>query len=149
MTFLKENFFSTNKWYVTGIVEAPLNEVFKILLETITQNVKPLLDLKSNFETNKSDINNYFVIDPHLNTITIRGGFWYEGIFSTTEIENQTRIMYRVNNIGPKSNIIPKISKWLVPIWQHKMPSKMRLELNDCLINIGKQLNCKTYIENN
>ena len=104
--------------------------------------------MKSNFEPNKSDINHHFVIDEHLNKITIRGDFWYEGVFSTIEIGNQTRIMYRVNNIGPKSKIIPKMSKWLVPIWQHKMPSEMQLELNGYLITIGKQLNCKTYIEN-
>lgn len=139
--------FTTDHWKVSGIAEADVKNVFKLMVEIHRTSVRALLHLKqggSNVEVSNS---HYFEIDPELKTITIRGGYWYEGIFSAEEISEGTRISYKVNNIGPGSNILPRLSKWLVPIWQYKFPSKMKVEMKNYLQEIGKKLNCKTYPE--
>jgi len=144
---LFKKLFSTDHWQVTGRVEAPADDVFKWMLEIHKAEAKALLKLKAGEGALEKNNSHFFEVDTSAKTISVRGGFWYEGIFSVIEKGDHSQIVYRVNNIGPKSKIIPKLSKWLVPIWQYKTPAKMRSEMKDYLISIGAGLGCKTYLE--
>lgn len=139
--------FHTDHWCVKGVVEAPADEVFRRMLDNLTPSANKLLQLKKDDNTIHSLNTKYFEVNANTRSITIRGGYWYEGIFFATAIGNVTLITYRVNNIAVKSTILPRLSKWLVPLWQFRRPKKMRLELQEFIQQIGKQLQCHAHLE--
>ena len=139
--------FNTDHWCVKGVVDAPADEVFRKMLENLTPSANALLRLKRQNDTIEALNTKYFEVNANTRSITIRGEFWYEGIFFATAIGNSTLITYRINNIAGKSAILPKFSKWLVPLWQFQRPKKMRLELQQFIHQIGEQLHCRTHLE--
>jgi hypothetical protein len=139
--------FSTDHWCVKGVIEAPADEVFRKMLENLTPSANALIKLKKTKNRIEALNTKYFEINPHVRSITIRGGYWYEGVFFATSIGRSTLITYRVNNIAEKSNWLPRLSKWLVPLWQYKRPKKMRVELQKFIQQIGEQLQCHAHLE--
>lgn len=139
--------FSTDHWCVKGVVDAPADNVFRKMLDNLSPSANELITLKKKNDTIEALNTRYFEVNANIRSITIRGGYWYEGIYFATSIGNSTLITYRVNNIGTKSNILPWLSKWLVPLWQFRRPRKMRTELQHFIDQIGKQLHCHTHLE--
>lgn len=139
--------FHTDNWCVKGVVDAHVDDVFRQMLENLTPSAHKLLKLKKHEDTFQGINTRYFEINHVKRSITIRGDYWYEGIFYATAIGNSTLITYRVNNIGTESNILPRVSKWLVPIWQFNLPRKMRSQLKGFIQQIGIQLRCHAHLE--
>lgn len=139
--------FQTDHWCVKGVIEAPVEDVFRKMLENLTTSANQLIKLKKKDDTIEALITRHFEVNTHIHSITIRGDFWYEGIFFATSIGNATLITYRVNNIAGKSRILPKLSKWLVPVWQFRRPYKMRTQLQAFIQQIGQQLQCHAHLE--
>ena len=144
---LLSRLFHTDNWCVKGVVDAHADDVFRQMLENLTSSADKLLKLKKEKDTYQAISTKYFEINTRKRSITIRGDYWYEGIFYATPIGNSTLITYRVNNIGTESNILPHLSKWLVPIWQFNLPKKMRNQLKGFIQQIGKQLRCHAHLE--
>jgi hypothetical protein len=132
---------------VKGVIAAPADEVFKKMLENLAPSAYELIKFKKENDTIHALNTRYFEVNPNIRSITIRGDYWYEGIFFATALGNSTLITYRVNNIAAKSKIFPRISEWLVPLWQFRRPHKMRLELQKFIQQIGEQLKCHTHLE--
>lgn len=139
--------FRTDHWCVKGVIEAPVDEVFRKMLENLTPSANQLIKLKKKNNTIEALNTKHFEVNTNIHSITIRGDFWYEGIFFATSIGNSTLITYRVNNIARKSRIFPRLSKWLIPLWQFRRPKKMRLELQKFIQQIGEQLQCHAHLE--
>jgi|SRR3954471_1168621 hypothetical protein len=139
--------FHTDNWCVKGVVDAPADEVFRQMLENLSPSAHKLLKLKKLDDTFEAVETKHFEVNAHRRSITIRGGYWYEGIYYATPIGNSTLITYRVNNIGSKSNILPRLSIWLVPLWQFNLPKKMRVQLQGFVQQIGMQLRCHAHLE--
>lgn len=112
-----------------------------------TPSANQLIKLKKKNNTIEALNTKHFEVNTNIHSITIRGDFWYEGIFFATSIGNSTLITYRVNNIARKSRIFPRLSKWLIPLWQFRRPKKMRLELQKFIQQIGEQLQCHAHLE--
>lgn len=139
--------FRTDHWCVKGVIEAPVDDVFRKMLENLTPSANQLIKIKKKNNTIESLSTKHFEVNTNIHSITIRGDFWYEGIFFATSIGNSTLITYRVNNIARRSRILPKISKWLVPVWQFRRPKKMRKELQQFIQQIAEQLQCHAHLE--
>lgn len=139
--------FKTDQWCVKGVVDAPADVVFRKMLENLSPSANKLIQLKLKNDTIDALNTKFFEVNPHTRSVTIRGGYWYEGIYFATPIGNSTLITYRVNNIGGKSNILPRLSRWLVPLWQFRRPKKMRMELQSFIHQLGEQLHCHTHLE--
>ncbi|HET6228318.1 MAG TPA: hypothetical protein VFF27_18705 [Bacteroidia bacterium] len=144
---LLSNLFHTDHWCVKGIVDAPADEVFTQMLENLSPSAYKLLKLKKLDDTFHAVDTKHFEINASKRSIIIRGSYWYEGVFFATPIGNSTLITYRVNNIGEKSNILPGLSKWLIPLWQFNLPRKMRKHLQGFIQQIAKQLRCHAHLE--
>jgi hypothetical protein len=126
--------FTTKNWIVAGIVAADSNKVFPLMLEAHKQN--GTLPPQSR----------YFSVDYAAKRIIVRGHYWYEGVFTAAPDPEGTLVTYQVNNIGPQSNIMPRISRWMVPLWQYKLPAQMRTAMQASLTEIGRTLGCTAFL---
>jgi hypothetical protein len=120
--------FDTTKWVASGVIEASPDDVFEVMLNHY--RVNGALPVNTH----------YFEANLEARQVILRGHYWYEGIFRAEPHAEGTLLTYRVNNIGPQSTIMPRVSKWMVPIWQHNLPKEIKNTLKNSLQDIGDKL---------
>ena len=134
---------SQPQWMAAGIVEAPVEKVWKVLLE-----INPLLS-----EADKQAIASQ---DAPLHTtspvgklevnkqkyrITLEGAWWYRGTHSVEADVRGSQVVYGIYNIAPG------VGWWMAQRVQGPQAARdMEKQLHDLLLAIGNQLECKAYL---
>lgn len=133
-------------WTASGIVEAPVETVWQIMLE-----MNPLLTEDDQRTINHSGKQLFATttgkhlegkvtieVDASQHSIAVQGEWWYRGIHAVEPHARGSLVIYRVYNVAPG------LSRWMVPLMQRPFKHQMRDQLRLLIDEIGKQLGCKT-----
>jgi len=135
------------RWRATGVVEAPVDEVFEQLLtagiippgadRATARSAAVDADGRERFRAPIGDppVTSVDVeIDRTARTLAVQGHWWYRGVYAVQPHPRGSRIVYQVHNIAPNA------SRWVVPLMQFRLASQMRGELDQLLHTIGARL---------
>jgi predicted heme/steroid binding protein len=136
------------QWRVSGVIEAEVEEVWNVLLEThpnLLANDKTAIRNGSEvFKTSRGTSGEgkiYLEVDASQYSISVKGEWWYRGVHTLGEHPQGTLLTYSVHNVAPM------LSRWMASLVQgpeHARTMKSRLE--SMLNAIGERLDCKTYL---
>jgi hypothetical protein len=77
-------------------------------------------------------------VDPAQRTLAVQGHWWYRGVHTITPHPRGSRLDYRVHNMA-------SWGRWMVPLMQWRLPTRMRRDLDELLRMIAEQLGCAAY----
>lgn len=136
------------QWQASGIVYAPVAQVWQALLET-----QPMLTdamRKKIAGTEKGRIYSVEVgepgngrmtieVDPDAHRVAVQGEWWYRGVHSVKERGNASLVTYSIFNVAPG------ITRWMAQLVQGPEQARaMKGQLAERLTGIGERLGCKT-----
>jgi hypothetical protein len=141
---------SQPQWMESGIVEAPVEQVWRILLDgnpILTLDDRKSILNQSSPNPFTSSIGKpgegkiYVEVDRKTHSIAIKGEWWYRGVQSVEAHPRGSLVRYAVYNIAPG------IGWWAAQLVQgrqhaHEMPDQFRALLS----SIGSSLNCATEL---
>jgi hypothetical protein len=78
-------------------------------------------------------------VDPAQRRLTVQGHFWYRGTYTVDPHARGSRLTYRVDNIAPGA------VHWLIPLWQFRLRAQMTSRLGRLLRTLGDCLGCAVY----
>ncbi len=152
------------RWVISGVIEAPVDEVAKILFDirpgraTADNDVlhyatymkwwggAPLIveggptDYRVKMDKPGGHVDK-FTVDRDRLTLTSQGNWWYRGVHSLEPHERGTRIVHRVYNIAPGAG------QFIVPLMQLRLKSEMKDGMKRLFDQLGKRLKAKAYVE--
>lgn len=132
-------------WSVSGVVEAPVERVWPILLENfssvgIDPKVVEAYSGPQPYHTTIGKAGNGKItveVDKVQHSILIQGEWWYRGVHTVTPHPRGSLVTYNVYNIAPG------IGHWAAQWVQgREKASKMKGDLQTSLDTIGRRLGC-------
>lgn len=137
-------------WTATGIVEAPVEQVWQALLEfspylsaadrrAITSTSGPQVFSASRGQPEAGRV--HIEADKKQHRLVVKGEWWYCGVHSVEPHPRGSLLAYRIYNVAPG------LGWWLAQLMQGpQAASKIRGELQTLLTTIGQRLGCKVAI---
>lgn len=133
-------------WSVSGILEAPLDQVWEVLFDTLPglpSQVRRELERDGHPEVLTMSAGSpgegriHLKVDKRQYRVAIQGEWWYRGEYSLTQHPHGCLLVYQVYNIAPGT------SWWLAQLFQGPQHArKMETQLQTLLRSIGEQLGC-------
>jgi hypothetical protein len=140
------------QWTVSGIVEAPVDQVWTALLKgdfVLSPEIRARIAHASRTESAPLRVslpsaasNTLNVeIDPPRHTFAIAGQWWYRGVYTVNPHPQGSCLSYNIYNIAPG------VSWWLAQAVQGPQTARgMDQQFRQLLDALGKQLGCKAYL---
>jgi hypothetical protein len=142
----------SRRWLTTGVVEAPVHDVFAALLAVGPTEGTYHSPLDGTDTGGSPDgIVHYSVaagdaaytvaveVDHTRHMLSVQGHWWYRGVYTVSGDRRGSLLEYRVSNIATRG-------RWMVPIMQRDLPRRMRRDLGTLLRAIGRYLDRPTYL---
>jgi hypothetical protein len=128
------------QWSVTGLVEAPVEQVWQAVLEE-----NDLSEIVRKAQQNPIITEDQYAgrteIDTQKHTILRQGHWWYRGIHTVEQHARGSLIRYEVWNIAPG------VGWWAAQMVQGPQHAReMRGIMEGALQNIGKRLGCRAEL---
>jgi hypothetical protein len=138
-------------WMATGIVEAPVEQVWKTYIvtneqltpeekATVAQAQSPVrFPLYKEGEYGAQTAHKE--VDGQRHTFALQGGWWYRGVITVEPHEQGSLLRYQVYNLAKPWQ------QWMIPVLlERNMPEKTRTTHEQLLRHLGKQLVCQAYL---
>ena len=132
-------------WSVSGIVEAPVEQVWPLVLESFRTTGMDM-NAVENYRGSQPYITSIgkpgngkitVEVDKDRHSITAQGEWWYRGAYTVTPHPRGSFVTYDVYNIAPG------IGHWAAQWFQgRENAGKMKGQLQSSLDSIGKRLGC-------
>jgi hypothetical protein len=132
------------QWMVSGLVEAPVEQVWPLILELsdLTQMMQEVRPQNGLIVTDKPHVGR-IEIDPHNHSILMQGHWWYHGIQRVLPHARGSLIRYEVYNIAPG------VGWWAAQLVQGPQHAReMKGILQNTLSMLSQRLNCRTELIN-
>jgi hypothetical protein len=134
------------QWRASGILEAPVDQVWEKLLDTfpmLSPQERSELAREGSPEVLKMSAGKHgegrisFEVDKKQHGAAIQGEWWYRGVYAIDPHARGSLLVYQVYNIAPGA------SWWLAQVFQGpEHARKMDAQLQTLLRTIGDQLGC-------
>ena len=133
-------------WSASGLVEAPLDDVWEQLLDTF-----PMLSSQQRSELERAGSPDvlkmsagkhgegriHLEVDTKRHQVAVQGEWWYRGVYTLTPHPRGCLLVYQVYNVAPG------VGWWLAQLFQGPQHArKMDAQLQALLRTIGNQLGC-------
>jgi hypothetical protein len=136
----------SRQWFASGVVEAPVQDVFTALVAVgpgagappDSAATDPDGVLRYEAPVGGAGHSVFVEVDPNRHTLAVQGHWWYRGVHTICECPQGSMIEYRVYNVATRA-------RWAVPLMQHRLPEQMRRDLAALLQAIGRHLNRPAY----
>jgi hypothetical protein len=140
------------RWAVAGLVEAPADQVFARVCAIGPAGSGQLAGPPGPGTTTGPDgVVRYTApigqppqttvtveVDPTRRTLAVHGHWWYRGVHTVTPHSRGSLVGYRVHNVA-------SWGRWLVPLMQWRLPTRMWRDLDQLLRMLSEQLGCAAY----
>ena len=143
------NRHAQTEWIASGIVEAPVEKVWEVLLDanplssTDKSNIaradgsQPYTTSTGNPGEGKITIE----VDKKQHSVAVQGEWWYRGVHTVEAHERGSLLVYRIYNVAPG------ITWWLAQLVQGPEAARdMKKTLQDLLNTMSARLACKTML---
>lgn len=138
-------------WMATGVVEAPVEQVWEAYVATISQfsSEEKAAVARANgpvrFSLYKAEeygaATAHMEADRQQHTFVLQGGWWYRGVHSIEPHERGSLLLYRVYNLAQPWQ------RWMIPlVLERNMPEKTCITHEQLLHQLGEQLGCRAYL---
>lgn len=136
------------QWMVSGIVEAPVEQVWEVLLngnpylstvdrETIARQAEPFATAVGNQTQGFMKVS----VDKKAHSIAVEGQWWYRGVHTVEPDQKGSRVTYSVYNIAPGP------TRGMAQLVQGPQNARnMPQQLQELLTAIGSKLHCAAYL---
>jgi hypothetical protein len=140
---------SQPQWSASGVVEAPVNDVWQALLEadaalTPADRTAIAHDRSGQFTKTTGQPGQgriHVEVDSARRSIAIQGEWWYRGVHSVESHERGSLLTYRVYNVAPG------IGWWAAQFVQGAQHARtMDGQVQVLLRAIGQKLGCDAYL---
>ncbi len=136
------------QWQAAGTVHAPVEQVWKILLETqpiLTDSMRDEIARTkkgSVFSVSKGEHGEGRItieVDAQANWIAVQGEWWYRGVHTVAPHKQGSLVTYSIYNIASG------VGWWMAQLVQGPQQARvMHAQLAEGLAGMGKRLGCKT-----
>jgi hypothetical protein len=140
------------RWTVAGVVEAPADEVFACVCAIGPAGSGHLAGPPGPGTTTGTDGALRYTapigqppvatvtveVDPARRTLAVQGHWWYRGVHTVAPHPRGSLVQYRVHNVA-------SWGRWMVPLMQWRLRTRMRRDLDQLLRMIGERLGCAAY----
>jgi hypothetical protein len=134
---------SQPQWIVSGIVEAPVEKVWRDTLENtpwLTAADKKAVSQGENAPF-YSPTSAKVEVDTEHHSIALQGGWWYSGVHSIETHERGSRIVYKIYNVAPG------LGWWIAQFIQGPQATRnMEQTFQKQLSEMANRLHCKAYL---
>lgn len=137
-------------WSVSGVVEAPVEKVWEVLLESnpiLSTADKAAITRQNGSQPFTTSIGKagegrtHIEVDKQHHSVALQSEWWYRGVHSVESHERGSLLVYRVYNIAPG------IGWWAAQLVQGPQNARgMKDQLQELLKAIGARLACAVYL---